>query len=330
MDRLDNYMAGRWIAGQCKGHTLSDPVTGEALVAVSSAGLDLPDAFDFARRQGGGALRALSYGERAALLKRIGEVLTANRESYFEIATANSGTVKADSAVDIDGAIYTVGQYARWGAGLGDARVLLDGEPASLAKEGAFQSQHVLTPTRGLALFINAFNFPAWGLWEKAAPALLSGVPVVIKPATATAWLTQRMVADVVNAGVLPAGALSVVCGSSAGLLDALGPEDVVSFTGSAETAREASSTSVGRARRSTTGHWPRARAARSSCASRTPTRLATVPSGTQGIIDALAWIGVSQDDPAFEGPYFRATTPRPTSIRPSVSTRLARRTTAT
>ena len=114
---------------------------------------------------------------------------------------------------------------------------MLDGEPARLGKDPAFQSRHILSPTRGVALFINAFNFPSWGLWEKAAPALLSGVPVIVKPATATAWLTQRMVADVVKAGVLPVGALSVICGSSRGLMDQLQPFDVVSFTGSAETA---------------------------------------------------------------------------------------------
>lgn len=234
---LPNFMAGQWVNGQGTGALLTDPVTGAALVRVSSAGLDLPAAFSFAREQGGAALRALTYGERAALLKHVGEVLAANRVAYDDIATANSGTVKTDSAVDIDGGLYTLGQYARWGAKLGEARVLLEGEAVALAKDGAFQSQHLLRPTRGVALFINAFNFPAWGLWEKAAPALLSGVPVIIKPATATAWLTQRMVADVVNAGVLPAGALSVICGSSAGLLDQLGPFDVLSFTGSAETA---------------------------------------------------------------------------------------------
>ena len=237
LELLKNFVSGQWVAGQDSGTPLLDPVTGAALVAVSNNGLALPAAFAFARTQGGAALRALSYGERAGLLKRIGEVLTANRDVYFDIATANSGTVKADSGVDIDGAIYTLGQYARWGAALGDARVLLDGEAAALAKDGAFQSQHLLQPTRGVALFINAFNFPAWGLWEKAAPALLSGVPVIVKPATATAWLTQRMVADVVNAGILPPGALSVICGSSAGLLDQLQVSDVLSFTGSAETA---------------------------------------------------------------------------------------------
>jgi 3,4-dehydroadipyl-CoA semialdehyde dehydrogenase len=145
--------------------------------------------------------------------------------------------VKNDSAVDIDGGIFTLGTYAKLGESLGDKRFLLDGDAARLGKDPLFQSQHLLTPTRGVALFINAFNFPSWGLWEKAAPALLSGVPVIIKPATATAWLTQRMVKDVVDAGIFPAGALSVICGSSAGLMDQLQPFDVVSFTGSAETA---------------------------------------------------------------------------------------------
>ncbi|WP_295646184.1 3,4-dehydroadipyl-CoA semialdehyde dehydrogenase [uncultured Methylibium sp.] len=236
-DLLKNHVAGAWIAGQGAGSALVDPLTGAELARVSSAGLDLPAAFDFARRQGGAALRALSYGQRAATLAATAKLLQANRDAYFEIATANSGTVRNDSAVDIDGAIYTLSQYAKWGAALGDAHALLDGPRMPLAKDGVFGSQHVLTPTRGLALFINAFNFPAWGLWEKAAPALLSGVPVVVKPATATAWLTQRMVADVVDAGLWPAGALSIVCGGSAGLLDALQPFDVLSFTGSAETA---------------------------------------------------------------------------------------------
>jgi 3,4-dehydroadipyl-CoA semialdehyde dehydrogenase len=216
---------------------LRDPVTAAELVRVSSDGLDLPGAFSFARDSGGAALRAMSYGKRAAQLVEIVKVLQANRNAYYEIATTNSGTTKNDSAVDIDGAIFTVGQYAKWGASLGDARALLDGSRVKLGKDGGFQSQHILTPTRGVALFVNAFNFPGWGLWEKAAPALLSGVPVIVKPATATAWLTHRMVADVVAAGVLPSGALSIICGSSAGLLDALQPFDVLSFTGSADTA---------------------------------------------------------------------------------------------
>ncbi|WP_395700184.1 3,4-dehydroadipyl-CoA semialdehyde dehydrogenase [Aquabacterium sp.] len=234
---LNNHLGGRWVAGTGAGTALFDPVLGTELVRVDATGLDLRAGFAFARDVGGAALRALSYRERAAMLAAAAKVLQARRDDYYAIATANSGTVKNDSAVDIDGGIYTLSTYAKLGEGLGDRRFLLDGEAARLAKDPLFQSQHVLVPGRGLALFINAFNFPSWGLWEKAAPALLSGVPVVVKPATATAWLTQRMVQDVVEAGVLPPGALSVVCGSSAGLLDALQPLDVVSFTGSADTA---------------------------------------------------------------------------------------------
>jgi 3,4-dehydroadipyl-CoA semialdehyde dehydrogenase len=235
---LPNFLAGRWQEGAGPGSTLQDPVLGTPLVRVSSAGHDLAEGFTFAREQGGAALRALSYRQRAALLAEVVKVLQANRDAYYEIATANCGTVKNDSAVDIDGGIFTLGYYAKQGEALGDATCLLDGERIRMGKDPLFQTQHVLNPTRGVALFINAFNFPSWGLWEKAAPALLSGVPVIVKPATATAWLTQRMVKDVVDAGVLPVGALSVVCGSSAGLMDQLQPFDVVSFTGSAVTAR--------------------------------------------------------------------------------------------
>lgn len=234
---LSNFVGDRWQAGSGAGTPLFDPVLGDELVRVDATGLDLPAAFAFAREQGGAALRALTYRERGALLGTVVKLLQANRDAYYAIATANSGTVKNDSAVDIDGGIYTLSTYAKLGESIGDRRHLADGEPARLGKEPLFQSQHVQLPTRGVALFINAFNFPSWGLWEKAGPALLSGVPVIVKPATATAWLTQRMVKDVVDAGILPSGALSVICGSSAGLLDQLQPFDVVSFTGSAETA---------------------------------------------------------------------------------------------
>ncbi|MEX1166816.1 MAG: 3,4-dehydroadipyl-CoA semialdehyde dehydrogenase [Hydrogenophaga sp.] len=235
---LPNYCAGRWQTAADEGTALFDPIRGTALVRVGRADLDLAEAFEFAREQGGSALRAMTYRQRAALLSEIVKVLQANRDAYNEIATANCGTVAKDSAVDIDGAIFTLGFYAKQGETLGEAICLLDGARIRMAKDPVFQTQHVLNPTRGVALFINAFNFPSWGLWEKAAPALLSGVPVIVKPATATAWLTQRMVKDVIDAGILPPGALSIVCESSAGLLDHLQPFDVVSFTGSAETAK--------------------------------------------------------------------------------------------
>jgi 3,4-dehydroadipyl-CoA semialdehyde dehydrogenase len=171
------------------------------------------------------------------LLKAVVDVLNQNKAKYYEIAQLNSGTTTKDSAVDIEGAIFTLSTFAKLGAGLGEVHLLEDGASASLSKDGLFKSQHFLSPNPGLALFINAFNFPAWGLWEKAAPALLSGVPVVIKPATSTAWLTHAMVEDVIAAKVLPIGSLSIICGSSRGLLDALESFDVVSFTGSAKTA---------------------------------------------------------------------------------------------
>ena len=196
---LPNFLGGQWHTGSGAGTPLFDPVLGNELVRVDATGLDLAAGFAFAREQGGAALRAMTYRERGAMLAAVGKLLQTHRDAYYEIATANSGTVKNDSAVDIDGGFFTLGSYAKMGDTLGDRRFLIDGEAARLGKDPLFQSQHVLVPTRGVALFINAFNFPGWGLWEKAAPALLSGVPVIIKPATATAWLTQRMVQDVVE-----------------------------------------------------------------------------------------------------------------------------------
>ncbi|HUN90989.1 MAG TPA: 3,4-dehydroadipyl-CoA semialdehyde dehydrogenase [Burkholderiaceae bacterium] len=237
IELLPNHLGGQWTTGGGPGSVLRDPVLGTALVRVDASGLDLAGGFAFARHAGAGALRALTYRQRGELLAAIVKVLQAHRDAYYEIACRNSGTVRNDSAIDIDGAIYTLSTYAKLGAGLGERPLLVDGDAVRLGKDESFQAQHIQVPTRGLALFINAFNFPSWGLWEKAAPALLSGVPVVVKPATATAWLAQRMVKDVVDAGILPAGALSIVCGSAEGLLEALQPFDVVSFTGSAATA---------------------------------------------------------------------------------------------
>jgi 3,4-dehydroadipyl-CoA semialdehyde dehydrogenase len=231
---LENYVGGKWVAGNGPGTALVDPITGNEIARVSSEGIDLEGGFAFARDVGQG-LRARTYAERAGMLGEIAKLLSSKKDDYYAIATGNSGTTKPDSAIDIEGSSYTLSFYAKLGASLGS--MLRDGESTSLAKDGSFASQHVLVPAHGLALFINAYNFPAWGLWEKAAPALLSGVPVVVKPATPTAWLTQRMVKDVVAAGILPEGALSIVCGSPAGLLDRVGAFDVVSFTGSASTA---------------------------------------------------------------------------------------------
>ncbi|HUH87783.1 MAG TPA: 3,4-dehydroadipyl-CoA semialdehyde dehydrogenase [Pusillimonas sp.] len=237
MKKLANYVQGQWLEGAGKGTTLHDPVLGTALASAGADGIDMAAAYDFARKQGGTALRRLSYAQRAGLLAQVAQVLQANRDKYYDISLQNSGTVKNDTAVDVDGSIYTLSYYAKLGAKLQDGKLHLEGNADPLAKENAFATQHVEVPSHGVALLINAFNFPAWGLWEKAAPALLSGVAVMVKPATATAWLTHEMVKDVVEAGILPEGSLNIVCGRPDGLIDALNGLDLVSFTGSAETA---------------------------------------------------------------------------------------------
>lgn len=164
---LENYVAGRWQAGSGKGTTLHNPVTGEALVRIDNQAIDLAEGFAFAREQGGKALREMTYQQRGQMLADVVAVLRGNRDAYYDISTANSGTVKNDSAVDIEGGIFTLSYYAKLGAKLGDKPYLMDGEASLLGQDSSFQSQHILTPRRGVALFINAFNFPAWGLWKK-------------------------------------------------------------------------------------------------------------------------------------------------------------------
>jgi 3,4-dehydroadipyl-CoA semialdehyde dehydrogenase len=235
--KLRNYVSGQWKEGTGDGEPLVDPVTGDELVRISSQGIDVGAALEFARREGGPALRELSYAQRADLLAKMAEVFAANRDEYFRLSLLNLGANQADASFDVDGAIYTVKYYAKIGRALGERKILKDGAQIPLSKTGVFVAQHFLGPTKGVAVFINAFNFPAWGFCEKTAPALLSGVPIVIKPASPTVWLTHRMFEDIVKAGILPPGAITLICGSARDLLDHVRESDVVSFTGSAETA---------------------------------------------------------------------------------------------
>jgi 3,4-dehydroadipyl-CoA semialdehyde dehydrogenase len=238
-ETLESYLGGRWVRGDGVETELIDPTNGTVLATASAKGLDFAGAFEFARSRGGPALRALNYAARAKLLSAVADVLVANRARYEEIAVANSGNTKVDAAIDIDGGIGTLKYYARLGAPLGEASALLDEKPVRLAKAESFQAIHILVPRRGVAVHINAFNFPSWGLWEKAACALLSGMPMLAKPASATCWLSHQMVRDVVAAGVLPEGALSLVCGGIGDLLDHVGADDVIAFTGSSDTANK-------------------------------------------------------------------------------------------
>src|SRR6516165_1098256 len=236
-ENLESYLSGRWLRGEGIETRLVDPVKGDELATVSAKGADLKGVLAFARKHGQGALRNLSYAERGKLVGAVADVLVANRARYEDIAIANSGNTKTDAAIDIDGGIGTLKYYARLGGSLGDARTLLDEKPVRLAKAENYLAIHLMAPRRGVAVHINAFNFPSWGLWEKAAVSLIAGVPVLAKPASATALLAHAMVKDIIAAKVLPDGALSLLCGGAGELLAALTGDDVIAFTGSADTA---------------------------------------------------------------------------------------------
>lgn len=234
--KLESYVAGRWVAGSGEGRPFVDPTTGEELGRVDATGIDGAAALAHARTVGGPALSALTFAERGAILRAIADTLTANRDAYGEIARKNSGNTVRDAAIDIDGGIATLKVYARLGQSLGEAKAIVEPGEEALSRAGTFSARHIWTTRPGAALQINAFNFPSWGMWEKVATALLAGVPSVAKPASATAWLANQMVADVIAAGVVPEGALQIVCGGGQGLVSALSPMDSLAFTGSAAT----------------------------------------------------------------------------------------------
>jgi oxepin-CoA hydrolase/3-oxo-5,6-dehydrosuberyl-CoA semialdehyde dehydrogenase len=239
MKTLRSYAVGRWHEARSGFVPLVDPSTEEEIARVSSAGVDFGEVLDFARDHGGPALRSLSFGERGELLKAMSKALREHRDELLELSRVNTGTTLADGSFDVDGASGTLAYYAGLARGLGDGAALADGDGVQLAKTEAFWGRHVLVPRPGAAVLINAFNFPVWGFAEKAACALLAGMPVITKPATATAMVAERAVEIVIEAGILPKGALQLVCGATGDLLDRLGSHDVLAFTGSADTARE-------------------------------------------------------------------------------------------
>ncbi|TAN59919.1 MAG: 3,4-dehydroadipyl-CoA semialdehyde dehydrogenase [Magnetospirillum sp.] len=237
MIRLQSYLAGCWQDGSGPGTKLTDPVTAEVVATASGDGLDMAQALEHARAKGGPALRALTFAQRGALINAVAAVLTENRDRYNAIALANSGNTVGDAMLDVDGGIGTLKYYASLGRKLGEVHTLTEAGGDQLSKDENFRSLHLWTTNPGVAVHINAFNFPSWGLWEKAAVSLLAGVPFLAKPATATAWLAYEMVKDVVAKDILPEGALSLLCGGGRDLMDHVRPGDVVAFTGSADTA---------------------------------------------------------------------------------------------
>ncbi|MGY5802312.1 phenylacetic acid degradation bifunctional protein PaaZ [Rhizobium sp. LEGMi12c] len=236
--RLESYVGGAWVAGAKEGVSLLDASTGAPVASIDSSGIDFKHTLAHGREKGGPALRRMSFHERAAMLKALGQALLDRKEEFYALSTA-TGATRADSWVDIEGGIGTLLSYASKGRReLPNARVLLDGDVEQLSKDQSFSAQHILSPLQGVAVHINAFNFPCWGMLEKVAPTLLAGAPAIVKPASQTAYLTELMVRRIIETGLLPEGALQLVCGSVGDLLDHVEGQDVVTFTGSAATGQ--------------------------------------------------------------------------------------------
>ncbi len=235
--RLKSFLQGRWMPGEGPTRTLVNPANEAPIAQTTTAGIDFAAALAHARQVGGPTLRAMSFAERGAVLKAMSRALYAEREELLALSAVCNGATRKDSKFDVDGATGTLSSYAYLGKTLGDARYQLDGAAEKLSQGARYVGQHVRLPRPGVAVHINAFNFPAWGAFEKIAVSILAGVPAISKPATATAPLTWRMFEILVEKGVLPEGVLGFVAGPAGDLLAHLTHQDVIAFTGSADTA---------------------------------------------------------------------------------------------
>src|SRR5436190_4590497 len=235
MRTLRSHVEGKWVDGKEPFATLVNPATEEPLARTSTAGIDFGAVLEYGRAQGGAALRELTFAQRGEILKSWSKALHAARDELLGLALQNGGNTRGDAKFDVDGAIATLAHYAELGAQLGSLRALRDGEAVQLGRTARYAGIHLWVPRDGVAVHVNAFNFPAWGTCEKAACALLAGMPMVSKPATSTALVAWR-VAEIA-APLLPPGAFQFICGSPGELLERLGPQDVVAFTGSSQTA---------------------------------------------------------------------------------------------
>ncbi|RZQ61717.1 phenylacetic acid degradation bifunctional protein PaaZ [Amycolatopsis suaedae] len=239
MQPLRSYVSGSWHTPDDEGVPLHDAVTGEEIARVSATGVDRAAALDHGRRVGGPALRELTFHQRAALLKQLGLHLREHRDELYALS-AKTGATLGDSKFDVDGGMGVLLGYAsKAKRELPNDTVYVDGPVEPLSRGGTFVGQHIATPLRGVAVQINAFNFPVWGPLEKFAPAFIAGVPSLVKPASQTAYLTARLVELIVESGILPEGSIQFLAGGAGDLLDHVTPQDLVSFTGSASTAQQ-------------------------------------------------------------------------------------------
>lgn len=236
MITLESYLCGAWHRGDGTPQVLINPATEEALAECSSGGLDLAAAVAHARDVGGPALRAMTFGERAAALSALSKAIHEHREELIEISIQNGGSTRGDAKFDLDGATGTLAAYGSFGKRLGERRFLVDGDGVQLGRTPRFWGEHVRVPRPGVAVHINAFNFPGWGMCEKLACAILAGMPVIEKPGTPTALIAERVARIIVDSKILPEGSFQFLCGSAGDLLDHLGPMDCVAFTGSSAT----------------------------------------------------------------------------------------------
>jgi oxepin-CoA hydrolase/3-oxo-5,6-dehydrosuberyl-CoA semialdehyde dehydrogenase len=236
-NKTNNYILGQWMPHDGTGIPQYDAISGDVVATCSSEGLDYDAILEYGRTVGGSHLRKMTFRERGLMLKKLALYLYDIRKKYYPLSY-RTGATKSDSWVDIDGGIGTLFAYASLRKKFPDKPFYVDGEHVNLSKEGTFIGQHIMVPRQGVAIHINAFNFPIWGMLEKLSVNLLAGVPAVVKPSELTAFLTEEMVKDIIASGLLPDGAIQLVCGNGHGILDPVSAQDVVTFTGSASTGR--------------------------------------------------------------------------------------------
>lgn len=238
MKRIENYVLGGWAFGSGNEKQLFNAVNGDVVGIATSQGIDFGDVLAYGRNTGGAALRKMTFHERGRMLKALALFLNERKAAYYDLSYA-TGATKIDSWIDIDGGIGNLFAYASLRKQFPNERFYVDGDTAKLSKQGTFIGHHIMVPREGVAIHINAFNFPIWGMLEKIAVNLLAGMPAVVKPATITSYLTEIVVRDIISSGILPEGALQLICGSAEGILDHVMSQDVVTFTGSASTGRK-------------------------------------------------------------------------------------------
>ncbi|UPL47695.1 phenylacetic acid degradation bifunctional protein PaaZ [Hymenobacter sublimis] len=235
---LENYVMGRWTAGSGEQHELHDASTGEVIAIANGEGLDYAGMLDYARRTGNPALRKMTFHERGRMIKALALHLDSKKEDFYTLSY-RSGATRADSWIDIEGGIGNLFANASLRRKFPDKPFYVESDPIALSKAGNFMGHHIMVPKEGVAVHINAYNFPIWGMLEKIAVNLLAGMPAIIKPAVPTAYLTEAVVREIIASKILPEGALQLVCGTGQGILDHVTYQDVVTFTGSAETGRK-------------------------------------------------------------------------------------------